>query len=168
MTGLPPAGFPHSDIPGSLLMCSSPRLFAAYHVFLRLSVPRHPPCALSCLTFCKQSALLNEVCCFPDLFRHSVTYLRSFVVFDNCPLKCSALFAVGHSSYTCPLPASSMCKHILPLLRPCAVLKVFYLSFACLDLVKNDLSFLIDVCFSVFGFQGTNTGFRRCASVGSL
>ena len=31
-------------------MCSSPQLFAAYHVFLRLSVPRHPPCALSCLT----------------------------------------------------------------------------------------------------------------------
>ena len=55
VTGLPPAGFPHSDIPGSLLMCSSPRLFAAYHVFLRLSVPRHPPCALSCLTFCIQS-----------------------------------------------------------------------------------------------------------------
>ena len=46
-----PAGSPHSDIRGSLDMCSSPRLFAAYHVFLRLSVPRHPPCALSCLTF---------------------------------------------------------------------------------------------------------------------
>ena len=44
------AGFPHSDIRGSLLICSSPRLFAAYHVFLRLLVPRHPPCALGCLT----------------------------------------------------------------------------------------------------------------------
>ena len=43
-------GFPHSDIHGSRLICSSPWLFAAYHVFLRLSVPRHPPCALSCLT----------------------------------------------------------------------------------------------------------------------
>ena len=43
------ARFPHSDIPGSLLMCSSPRLFAAYHVFHRLLVPRHPPCALLCL-----------------------------------------------------------------------------------------------------------------------
>ena len=39
-------GFPHSDIRGSLDICSSPRLFAAYHVFLRLLVPRHPPCAL--------------------------------------------------------------------------------------------------------------------------
>ena len=31
-------------------MCSSPRLFAAYHVFHRLPVPGHPPCALLCLT----------------------------------------------------------------------------------------------------------------------
>ena len=51
MTGVLPAGFPHSDIRGSMDICSSPRLFAAYHVFRRLSVPRHPPCALSCLTF---------------------------------------------------------------------------------------------------------------------
>ena len=43
-------GFPHSDICGSMDICSSPQLFAAYHVFLRLLVPRHPPCALSCLT----------------------------------------------------------------------------------------------------------------------
>ena len=50
MTGVRPAGFPHSDICGSMDICSSPQLFAAYHVFLRLLVPRHPPCALSCLT----------------------------------------------------------------------------------------------------------------------
>ena len=44
------ARFPHSEIHGSMLICSSPWLFAAYHVFLRLSVPRHPPCALFRLT----------------------------------------------------------------------------------------------------------------------
>ena len=43
-------GFPHSDICGSRDICSSPQLFAAYHVFLRLLVPRHPPCALVRLT----------------------------------------------------------------------------------------------------------------------
>ena len=42
--------FPHSDISGSLDICSSPKLFAAYHVFHRLLVPRHPPCALSSIT----------------------------------------------------------------------------------------------------------------------
>ncbi len=31
-------------------MCSSPQLFAAYHVLHRLPVPRHPPCALCYLT----------------------------------------------------------------------------------------------------------------------
>ena len=31
-------------------ICSSPKLFAAYHVFHRLLVPRHPPCALIRLT----------------------------------------------------------------------------------------------------------------------
>ena len=42
--------FPHSDICGLLDICSSPQLFAAYHVLLRLPVPRHPPYALFCLT----------------------------------------------------------------------------------------------------------------------
>ena len=44
------SGFPHSDISGSLDICSSPKLFAAYHVFHRLLVPRHPPYALSSIT----------------------------------------------------------------------------------------------------------------------
>ena len=51
MTGVLPAGFPHSEICGSMNICFSPQLIAAYHVFHRLLVPRHPPCALSCLTF---------------------------------------------------------------------------------------------------------------------
>ena len=50
MTGVCPAGFPHSDISGSKDICSSPKLFAAYHVFHRLLVPRHPPYALSSMT----------------------------------------------------------------------------------------------------------------------
>ena len=50
MTEVFSAGFPHSDISGSMDICSSPKLFAAYHVFHRLLVPRHPPCALSRLT----------------------------------------------------------------------------------------------------------------------
>ncbi len=44
------ARFPHSEISGSKCICHSPKLFAAYHVFHRLLVPRHPPCALSSLT----------------------------------------------------------------------------------------------------------------------
>ena len=44
--------FPHSEISGSKDICSSPKLFAAYHVFHRLLVPRHPPYALSSITNC--------------------------------------------------------------------------------------------------------------------
>src|ERR1700730_2995242 len=42
-------GFPHSEIRGSKLVRSSPRLIAAYHVLHRLSAPRHPPDALKAL-----------------------------------------------------------------------------------------------------------------------
>ena len=44
------AGFPHSEISGSTLMCSSPKLIAACRVLHRLLMPRHSPCALCSLT----------------------------------------------------------------------------------------------------------------------
>ena len=44
-------GCPIQWSPDITLMCSSPRLIAAYHDFLRLLMPRHSPCALSSLTF---------------------------------------------------------------------------------------------------------------------
>ena len=43
-------GFPHSEICGSMDICSLPQLIAAYHVFHRLLVPRHPPYALISIT----------------------------------------------------------------------------------------------------------------------
>ena len=45
------AGFPHSEICGSLVTCTSPQLIAAYRVLLRLIWPRHPPYALTYLTY---------------------------------------------------------------------------------------------------------------------
>ena len=45
-TGLQPDGLPHSDISGSIPVCRSPELFAAYHVLPRFRKPRHPPFAL--------------------------------------------------------------------------------------------------------------------------
>ena len=75
MTEVFSAGFPHSDIGGSPDICSSPPLFAAYHVLHRLSVPRHPPCALSCLTFRHTVAL-----CFSAKY-DVVSYFFSTFVF---------------------------------------------------------------------------------------
>ena len=47
---IPYGGFPHSEISGSKLICSSPKLIAACHVLHRLLMPRHSPCALISLT----------------------------------------------------------------------------------------------------------------------
>ena len=44
------AGFPHSDIAGSLPAHDSPTLFAVCHVLLRPLSPRHPPFAFSRLS----------------------------------------------------------------------------------------------------------------------
>ena len=43
-------GFPHSEICGSMDICSLPQLIAACHVLLRLLMPSHSPYALYSLT----------------------------------------------------------------------------------------------------------------------
>jgi hypothetical protein len=83
-----PCGFPHSEICGSRLICSSPQLIAACHVLLRLLLPRHSPCALFYLTL--------------RLSRIYWAFIRSFnCIFLNpnidkylFPLICLLLFAL--------------------------------------------------------------------------
>ena len=55
-------GLPHSEIPGSKVVCTSPRLIAAYHVLHRLSVPRHPPYALISLTKTSFQQITTVLC----------------------------------------------------------------------------------------------------------
>ena len=74
--GVCPGGFPHSEISGSMDICSSPKLFAAYHVFHRLLVPRHPPCALISLTIRLQPRVR------PPSSVHSVAPLASWFFFS--------------------------------------------------------------------------------------
>ena len=73
--------FPHSEIPGSMDICSSPRLIAAYHVFHRLPVPRHSPCALCSLTVVSlsQNISLFQILHLPTRFYHLLSNLRSSV-----------------------------------------------------------------------------------------
>jgi hypothetical protein len=62
-----PAGFPHSEIPGSQVVCASPGLIAASHVLHRLLAPRHPPYALSSLTGKTRYTLgALRICCVHD------------------------------------------------------------------------------------------------------
>ena len=53
-------GLPHSDIHGSKVICTSPQLFAAYHVLRRLREPRHPPFALAYFFFLDIINILAE------------------------------------------------------------------------------------------------------------
>ena len=80
-------GFPHSEISGSMDICSSPKLFAAYHVLHRLLVPRHPPYALISITKQFRSTGMDlplpmySVTCFGN----RPIYLKSvFFRLDNC------------------------------------------------------------------------------------
>ncbi len=44
-------GLSHSEILGSRVICTYPKLIAAYHVLHRLCEPRHPPYALSYFSY---------------------------------------------------------------------------------------------------------------------
>ena len=89
--GYCPCGLPHSEIHGSMDICSFPWLIAACHVLRRLLMPRHSPCALSSLTF--RTILLDwfsvrimqaihsvsQNCnCYPHLFRCCSTIKITF------------------------------------------------------------------------------------------
>ena len=66
-------GLPHSDIRGSMVICTSPQLFAAYRVFRRLLKPRHPPSALVHF-LCNVFYLL--VIIFPCAYAHGLVLSR--------------------------------------------------------------------------------------------
>ena len=85
------AGFPHSEISGSKLVCSSPELIAACHVLHRLLMPRHSPCALISLTLVKQP--------FKAVFANFIIWIMqaSEWFFANCyllPIQLKQLFAI--------------------------------------------------------------------------
>ena len=76
---IPFGGFPHSEISGSQLICSSPKLIAAYHVLHRLLMPRHSPCALISLTVVGIS------------IRSTPVSVPAFALAENfAPLRCSS------------------------------------------------------------------------------
>ena len=68
------AGFPHSDIHGSMPAFGSPWLIADCCVLRRLLVPRHSPCAL-----CSLTTFLFRITCFFFEFPHSTIIYCSFL-----------------------------------------------------------------------------------------
>ena len=145
MTGYCPAGLPHSEIPGSMDICSSPRLIAACHVLRRLLMPRHSPCALSSLTCSSQSPLSSLAPRFSPKTRFrrtrtGVTVLlrvvREFLVlFENyAGLQRSKLYVTLHpfgccstiNLLRCMSPYNASLLPYFTLLLHCSVFKVHY------------------------------------------
>ena len=119
------AGFPHSEIPGSMPMCGSPRLIAACHVLLRLSMPRHSPCALISLTSSKQSPFRSE---------HPLGYSSLHPLASPLPREpaCAGLRSdrFWFSSRIMQASDSVHCSFVLPFLKVHKSL-LCYLSVAC-------------------------------------
>ena len=119
------AGFPHSEIPGSKPMCGSPRLIAACHVLLRLSMPRHSPCALISLTSSKQSPFRSE---------HPAGYSSLHSLASPLPREpaCAGLRSdrFWFSSRIMQASDSVHCSFVLPFLKVHKSL-LCYLSVAC-------------------------------------
>ena len=70
-------GFPIRISTTITLICSSSWLFAAYHVLLRLPVPRHSPCALFSLNFVLNRKSVN-FCYFVVIFLHPKLLRKTF------------------------------------------------------------------------------------------
>ena len=101
-------GFPHSEISGSSLICSSPKLFAACHVLHRLLMPRHSPCALISLTkfsgsleLCRsqQKFFSLQNCFYPNKLKFSTMLFCAAFLQDRalCCLAFLFLFSVQFS-----------------------------------------------------------------------
>jgi hypothetical protein len=85
VAGVHPAGFPHSEIPGSKPACGSPRLIAACHVLHRLLAPRHPPYALSSLIIKLTQYVVFQGACNACALRSSSQWLYCDFPPDRTP-----------------------------------------------------------------------------------
>ena len=82
-------GLSHSEIRGSQVICTYPRLIAAYRVLPRLREPRHPPCAFRnfhrCATLKKSTARSYfQLCRTPNNKVQGTTLIR--VLFSTVSL----------------------------------------------------------------------------------
>ena len=120
------AGFPHSEILGSTLMCSSPRLIAACHVLLRLLMPRHSPCALfsltssahTCVRHGQRILVLSELCRHQQKFLAWLIVLPNFSSYTTCFALCCLLsYFILHCSVF-KVPASGLLQDQIETLTP--------------------------------------------------
>ena len=147
---------PHSEISGSTLICSSPKLIAACHVLHRLLMPRHSPCALYSLTCVEE----NFAPFRPPAFGcRTFTSLRFLLLLDSNPLTLGfesieelVLFALVLYQELCRLNRIVKTKLYLPLLK---VPQLKFIQVQSFDCALCCLAYLF---FPLFSFQGAGSG----------
>ncbi len=129
-------GFPHSDIFGSMLVASSPKLFAGCHVFLRLLLPRHPPCALNLLDHITPSRLFSSS-------QHSVITHCYTVLLLTYSIQLDVTYSIvtSHSANVLHLAFIQLFKELCYLFRITELLKIFCFLYLLLlfQIVKDSL-----------------------------
>ena len=115
-------GFPHSDISGSMLICSSPKLFAACRVLHRLLMPRHSPCALFSLTYVRVSSL------------RSVSRLRGklHIRFLPLPSQIETRFNLLGTRKALPLSLKLVWSLIIAVLELCRLNRSYFFTQNCI------------------------------------
>ena len=97
MTVLQTAGLSHSEIRGSKVICTLPRLIAAYHVLHRLREPRHPPCALIHFLGSAISLYFKWTATHTFSCVHSIIYTSLYFLEFHSTVSC-----VNMSKISCP------------------------------------------------------------------
>ena len=138
----PLCGFPHSDIPGSRLIYSSPRLFAVNRVLRRLLMPRHSSYAL---------LSLNNPCSpclsFDNFFRFVKTFsLKKLLCFSTCLVKLQLNLNFSERPFL-SAPSSISIR-----LTPALYSRLRFLPALCRT-GRKVLSYSIICSFLLFGFQ---------------
>ena len=111
-------GFPHSEICGSKIICISPQLIAAYHVFHRLPVPRHSPCALSSLTVPYRLSTISafQILHLPTRFNQNCSFncfsFRSFLLFSFQGASVTLRSHLPSTSSKCIPPKPGRCTRV--------------------------------------------------------
>ena len=77
------AGFPHSEIHGSMAAFASPWLIVDRYVLRRLLVPRHSPYALSSLTILLTLYPLPDGISVPQIY-NSLLFMLRFTLYKAC------------------------------------------------------------------------------------
>ena len=161
MTGYCPAGLPHSEIPGSMDICSSPRLIAACHVLRRLLMPRHSPCALSSLT-CSSQSPLGSVSAFaktsppPLLLAFAENWFSARRDGVRILLRVVREFLVLFENYAGFTKIEIVC-------HPASFRMLFHNQFASSVSPQRNLSVALLAFVTLFSFQGagmSSTSFR--------